>query len=112
MSDLEQRIKQHAENAVIAFIASTNWLQPDYKNRQTVPGDILDAAWALVDRKAIQKQLAQRIEAELADRIINHIAAELATDIKQILGVTERREMIRQIARDHLTAIMKAGVQS
>ena len=52
---------------------------------------------------------ATRLEAELADRMVNHMAAELATDIKQILGVKERREMLRGLARDHMDAVMKAG---
>lgn len=29
--------------------------------------------------------MVSRIEAEFADRIINHLAAEMATDIKQIV---------------------------
>lgn len=33
--------------------------------------------------------IAERLESELADRMVNHMAAELATDIKQILSVRE-----------------------
>lgn len=40
--------------------------------------------------------------------MVNSIAAELATDIKQILSVKERREMLRGIAREHMDAVMKA----
>ena len=36
-------------------------------------------------------------------------AAELATDIKQILSVQERREMLRGLAREHMDAVMQAG---
>lgn len=32
-----------------------------------------------------------------------------ATDIKQILSVKERREMLRGLARDNMDAVMKAG---
>jgi hypothetical protein len=46
---------------------------------------------------------------ELTERMVNHMAAELATDIKQILAVKERREMLRGLARDHMEAVMKAG---
>ena len=39
------------------------------------------------------------------------MAAELSTDIKQLLSVKERREKIRSLARDHMDSIMKAGTQ-
>lgn len=106
---LEQRIKFHAEKFVLEFIGSSGWLQPDYSKRITVPAEFLEKAYALVDRDALTKKLAERIESELADRLINAIAAEMATDIKQILSVPERREAIRQLARDHMSAIMKKG---
>lgn len=109
--NIEDRIKQAAENAVVSFITSHNWLQPDYQKRVTVPSDILTDAWARVDVEQIKKHLTTRIEAELADRLMNHMAAEMATDVKQILGVPERREALRAIARAHLETIMKKGLQ-
>lgn len=107
---LEEQIKFHAEKAVLHFITNGAWLQPDYQNRVTVPAGLLQGAWALVDQDGIKKALAKRIEAELADRLVNHMAAEMATDIKQILSVPERREAVRQIARQHLESIMKLGL--
>lgn len=58
----------------------------------------------------VRAQFAARLESELADRMVTHMAAELATDIKQILSVKERREMLRALARDHMDAVMKAGL--
>jgi predicted transcriptional regulator len=69
----------------------------------------MNEVWAMVDRDALKLRLKERIEAELADRIVNHIAAELATDIKRILSVTERREAIRSLAREHMDSIMQKG---
>ena len=67
------------------------------------------ACWKLVDSDKVKQQVAALLEAELAERMVNSIAAELATDIKQILSVKERREMLRGIAREHMDAVMKAG---
>lgn len=106
---LEEQIKHHAEKAVLHFITNGAWLQPDYQNRVTVPAGILQRAWDLVDQREIEKKLAVRIESELADRLVNHIAAEIATDVKQILSVPERREAVRQLARDHMQSIMAKG---
>lgn len=107
---LEEQVKAAAEKAVIKFITSGDWLQsPVYAERMRIPSEWMIECWQLVDRQKLQAQIATRLEAELADRIVNHMAAELATDIKQILSVKERREVIRALAREHMDSIMKAG---
>ena len=111
MSDLEQAIKTAAEKAVINFVESGGWLLPNYDSRLKVPADWIADCWRLVDADKLKRKIATRLEAELADRMVNHMAAELATDIKQILSVKERREMLRGLARDHMDSVMKAGTQ-
>lgn len=108
--NIENQIKEAAEKAVLHFIGQGGWLMPNYESRLTVPVEMLNEAWRLVDRTKLRKQITERIEHELADRIINHIASELSTDIKQILSVKERREAIRSLAREHMDSIMKVGV--
>jgi len=107
---IELQIKQAAERAVLAFIGSSDWLMPDYANRIKVPAELISSAWAMVDVDVIKKRIAARIEAELADRVMNHLAAEMATDIKQILSVQERREALRSVARAHIDQILRAGI--
>jgi len=57
--------------------------------------------WALVDTDRLKAAIAARLDEELADRIVNHMAAEIASDVKQILSVKERREALRHLARTH-----------
>ena len=109
MTNIETRLKTAAENSILKIIEGGGWIQPDYANRIQLPRDMMNEVWAMVDRDALKLRLKERIEAELADRIVNHIAAELATDIKQILSVTERREAIRSLAREHMDSIMQKG---
>lgn len=109
MTTIEQKLKDAAENSILKIIADGGWIQPDYANRISLPRDLMNEVWAMVDRDAVKRHLKNRIEQELADRIVNHIAAELATDIKQILSVTERREALRALAREHMDAIMAKG---
>lgn len=108
----EDELRQIAEGAILKIISEGSWIQPDYNNRIKVPADFMNEVWALVDKDAIKKQFAKRIESELADRLVNHIAAEMATDIKQILSVQERREAVRSIARQHLDSIIRLGVNT
>lgn len=109
MSDLDQQVKAAAEKAVLQFIASGGWLQPNYESRLKIPAEWIADCWRLVDADRLKEQIAARLESELADRMVNHMAAELATDIKQILSVQERREMLRGLAREHMDAVMRAG---
>lgn len=108
MSDFENAVKTAAEKAVLKIISEGSWIAPDYGNRFKIPSDMLAGIWAMVDKDRIKLLMAERLEAELADRIMNHMAAEIATDIKQILSVQERREALRAIARKHLDEIMQA----
>ena len=109
MQNIEDQLKDAAFKSILKLITEGEWVQPDYANRIKLPKDLMDSVWAMVDRDALKRKLAERIESELADRIVNSIAAELATDIKQILGVPERREAIRALARQHMVEIMSKG---
>jgi Mg/Co/Ni transporter MgtE len=109
MSDFEQAIKHAAEKAVLKIISDGSWIAPDYSNRFKLPPKMLEDIWKMVDIEKVKRKMADRLEEELAEKIINHMASELSTDIKQILSVKERREAIRHIAREHMDSIMKAG---
>ena len=109
MSDFDQQVKAAAEKAVLQFIGTGGWLLPNYESRLKVPAEWIADCWRLVDADRLKQQIARRLESELADRMVNHMAAEIVTDIKQILSVQERREMLRGLAREHMDAVMKAG---
>jgi hypothetical protein len=104
--NFETQVKQLAEKAVLnMFAKADNWLQADYSNRVKIPASLMAEVWALVDVEKIKKQMAARLEKDLADRIVNHMAAELATDVKQILSVAERREALRAVCRENMERI-------
>jgi hypothetical protein len=107
--NIKVQITEAANKAVLKFVSDGGWLQPNYESRVKVPAAWIEECWGMVDKKKVQQQLAARIETELADRLVNHIAAEMATDIKQILGIKERREAIRTLARNHIESIMSLG---
>lgn len=109
MSDFDQQVKAAAEKAVLQFVSSGGWLQPNYESRLKIPAEWIADCWRLVDADRLKSQIAACLERELAERMVNHMAAELATDIKQILSVKERREMLRSLARQHMDAVMSAG---
>lgn len=112
MDNFREHLIQAVEKSVLKQATEGSWIMPNYEARIKVPKELLEGAWALVDTEGIKKRLAVRIEQELADRIMNHLAAEMATDIKQILSVQERREALREIARKHVVSVMKLGAEA
>lgn len=105
--NFETAITAAAQKAILKMVMDGSWVAPEYNNRFKVPPDLLADVYKLIDRDKLMKAIAARLEHELADRIVNHMAAEIATDIKQILSVKERREALRHIAREHMDAIMR-----
>lgn len=103
-----ESVHQAAEKAVLKMISEGGWVQPDYQNRFTLPKGAMDEVWKLVDFDKLKAALAHRLEEELADRIVNHMASELATDIKQVLSVPERREAIRSVVRENIERLTKS----
>jgi hypothetical protein len=112
MSDFENAVRAAAEKSILKIVLNGDWVVPDYANRFKIPAEWVQSIWAMIDRDALRKRIADRLEAELADRIVNAMAAEIATDIKQILSVKERREAIRALARDHMESIMSKGTEA
>lgn len=105
MSDFEDKLKSLMEKAVIKLVADGNFIKADYANRVKLPAEFMQDVWNLVDVTKVKKQMAKRLEEELANRIVNSMAAELATDVKQILSVRERREALRAVARENMDRI-------
>lgn len=105
MTDFETAVKHAAEKAVLKIISEGQWVQPDYANRFLLPKDFMADIWKLVDHEKIKTAMVARIEQEMADRIVNHLAAELATDVKQLLSNSERREALRAVARENMDRI-------
>jgi hypothetical protein len=111
-ASLEQQIKSAAEKAILHSIASGNFFTLDYSGRTKITAEFMADVWRLVDHEKVKMALAARLEVELAERIVNHLAAEMATDIKQILGVPERREALRAIARENINRICNPDPQA
>jgi len=112
MSEFEKAVASAAQKAVLKIISDGSWIQPDYSNRFKMPVGMVEQVWAMVDVSKLKQKMAERLEAELAERIVNHMAAEIATDVKQILSVKERREALRHIAREHMQSIMSLGSEA
>ena len=109
MTNFEKAIKIAAEQAVLKIVRNGEWVAPDYSNRFKLPSEFMADIWKLVDAEKLKIAIAARLEVELADRIVNHMATEISTDVKQILSVKERREALRSVARENMDRICNAS---
>ena len=102
MSKFEDDLMNSVKCAMVNQINKTDFIQIPYDQRKKIPDHFIERAWELVDHSELCKKLSQRLESELVDRIVNHMASEIATDIKQVLSVKERREKIRSLVRENI----------
>lgn len=107
MKNFEEDLLNSVKCSMTKQIANENFIKIDYNDRAKLPDDFISRAWGLIDQDELIKKLSTRLEDELVDRMVNHIAAELATDIKQVLSVKERREAVRAVARENIDRICK-----
>lgn len=107
MSDFENDLMNSVKCAITKQITGTDFIAINYNDRMKLPDDFLARAWKLVDQENILTKLAERLELELVDRLVYQIASELATDIKQVLSVKERREEVRSLVRENIDRLTK-----
>jgi cobalamin biosynthesis protein CbiD len=101
MNKLQERIFQNILNR------ADDLIKIDYYHRPLLPNDIIREAWEKVDKDKLIQEIAKNIEKRMAEKIVNSIAAEISTDIKQVLSVKERREEIRSKAREIIKEMSK-----
>ena len=107
MSDFEKDLMNSVKCSMTNQINKTDFIQIPYDQRVRLPADFMSRVWALVDQESVINKLSERLENELVDRLVNSVATEMATDIKQILSVKERREAVRALVRDNIDTLTK-----
>lgn len=107
MSSFEKAIHDHAEKALLKMIGEGQFIMPDYRNRVPIPESFMRDVWNMLDLNVIKAKMADKLHDVVVDHVMNKLAQEIATDVKQVLSVTERREAIRAIARQHIDSIAK-----
>lgn len=93
----EEKMIQAAQDAVVAQIK--NIVAPGYDARLKIPTDRVMEIHAKLNWERIQSLVLASAEQRVADCILNSMATELATDVKQVLSNKELREDVRSYIR-------------
>ena len=105
IEDTFKNLQSDIACSIVNQIRGAKLVQIPYSGLFKLPESFISDAWHLVDHEALKREISTRLEQELADRIVNHMAAEIATDIKSVLSIKERREAIRAVCRDNIEAL-------
>ena len=97
IEEFGNNLTKAAMNALMKTI--TDGVVVPYENKYKVPNGFFEQVWKTVDMEKVKKEMANILEKELAEKVMNKMAQEMATDIKQLLSDKERREKIRSYAR-------------
>jgi hypothetical protein len=108
MSKFEEDLMNSIKCTMTKQVTKQDFIKIEYDDRVKLPSDFIEKAWGLIDQEDLIKSLSKRLESELIDKLVNHLAAEIATDIKQVLSVKERREAVRSVVRDNIDKLTKS----
>ena len=107
MKNLEEMLLKLISQSLERQVRDTDLISIRHDDKFKLPQDFIEKAWELVDHTSLLKKMSERLEDQLVDRLVNAMAAEIATDIKQVLSVKERRENIRYLVRNNIDSLVK-----
>lgn len=89
--------------ALVEYLRKGEWFHGvNYEQRVKIGQGVLRALYGQLDMDRVMSLVKDRVEQRLADSIMNAMATETATDIKQIMCNTELREDLRSYLRSRM----------
>ena len=99
----EQQLAEAVQQSVLKMVRDGSLVIPDYASRAKVPHAKVQELYDSVDWVRVKELCLARVEERCADHLLNAMATEMATDVKQVLSNKELREEVR--------AFIRAGVK-
>lgn len=107
----EQQLVEAVQQSVLKMVRDNALVVPDYAQRAKVPHAKVQALYDSVDWDRVNELCLSRIEERCADHLLNAMATEMATDVKQVLSNKELREEVRSFIRGGINRIAKVAQQ-
>ena len=105
----EQEIQQAVQQSVLKMVREGQLVVPDYAARAKVPAAKVQELYDSVDWANVRRLVIAEVERAVADKILNQMATEMATDVKQILSNKELREEVRGFIRAGIRRVAEAS---
>jgi hypothetical protein len=109
MDDFTKDLVAAVQQSVLKMVREGNLVLPDYAARAKVPAAKVQELYDSVDWNRVRALVIAEVEQAVADKILNAMATEMATDIKQILSNKELREEVRGFIRAGIRRVAEAA---
>lgn len=106
-NDFHASFIKAAEDALVKFIGSQDWLKLEWNEKFLVGNGIFRQVYESIDIDRVKARLCERIEDKVVDTIIASMATEIGTDTKRIMSNQELREDLRSVLRDRIRSCVK-----
>ena len=71
----------------------------------TIPEEFLKDCYAAIDKDKLKNRIIERLEDEVASKLVNKLMTECAADIKQIMWDANLREDLRVTLKSKIKAV-------
>jgi hypothetical protein len=109
MDDFTKDLVAAVQQSVLKMVREGNLVLPDYAARAKVPAAKVQELYDSVDWNRVRALVIAEVEQAVADKILNAMATEMATDIKQILSNKELREEVRGFIRAGIRRVAESA---
>lgn len=95
----DEQLTEAVQQSVLKMIRDGSLVVPDYAMRAKVPAAKVQELYDSIDWNRVRALCLEKVEEHCADTILNKMATEVASDIKQVLSNKELREEVRAFIR-------------
>ena len=82
MVNFEEKFNDLIQKKIINDISKQHLIKFNYDNRYEIPYEVLKECYEKIDIEKVKERIISRLEAEIADKIVNKIVTECSNDIK------------------------------
>lgn len=95
MENFQDKIMDSIQRNILKGIQETSFIERWNQGKISIPTDIVQSAFAAIDRDVIFKMVKEQIEEQIAKTIVGQLLTETATDTKRIMSDPELRQQIK-----------------
>lgn len=105
----EEELQKAVQQSVIKMAREGSLVLPDYAARAKIPAQRVQDLYDSINWDNVRSLVMAGIEQHVADKILNAVATEMATDVKQVLSNKELREEVRSFIRAGVRRVVEAA---
>ena len=103
MNDFANDLVQIIQNSILNQARKAEFIDTGFGGTKLkLPPEFLLECYRRINMDVLQNRIVERLEREVADKVVNKMVTEFSNDVKQIMSNVELREELRGILRDRI----------